>query len=133
MRRLAFAVSGFVLALGLAAPAAAQIAGRHDYGDVRVPERAGHGSRLGPDGRLPGPSAAREARALRGDIRDLRESGALSRQEARRLSREARAIGRSGGSLSAGSERAVTAQILALRSKILAAQVQPDRPRRGRR
>jgi hypothetical protein len=121
MRR--FAV--LLLALGLVAPASAQIAGRHDYGDVRTPERLGH------DGRVPGPSAAREARALRGDIRDLRDSGALSRREARRMTREARAIGRS-GSLSAGSARAVTAQLLALRSQVYAAQARPDRPRRGR-
>ncbi|HZF96208.1 MAG TPA: hypothetical protein VEZ20_15200 [Allosphingosinicella sp.] len=122
MRR--FAV--LLLALGLAAPASAQIAGRHDYGDVRAPERLGH------DGRVPGPSAAREARALRGDIRDLRDSGALSRREARRMTREARAIGRSGGSLSAGAARAVTAQLLALRSQVYAAQARPGRPRRGR-
>jgi hypothetical protein len=123
MRRLAL----LLLALGLAAPASAQIAGRHDYGDVRTPDR------LGSDGRVPGPSPAREARALRGDIRDLRESGALSRQEARRMSREARAKGRSGSGLSAGAARAATAQLLALRSQIHAAQARPDRPRRGGR
>jgi hypothetical protein len=124
MRRFAL----LLLALALAAPASAQIAGRHDYGDVRAPERLGH------DGRMPGPSPEREARALRGDIRALRESGAISRQEARRMSREARAIGRAGGSsLSAGSERAATAQLLALRSQVYAAQAWPERSRRGRR
>ena len=124
MRRFAF----LLVAFSLAAPASAQIAGRHDYGDERMPERLGH------DGRLAGPSPAREARALRGDIRDLRESGAISRREARLLSREARAIGRSGSlSLSAGAARAVTAQLLALRSRVQAAQANPERPRRARR
>ena len=125
MRR--FAVLLLLLALGISAPSSAQIAGRHDYGDVRTPERLGH------DGRVPGPSPAREARALRGDIRDLRDSGVLTRREARRMSREARAIGRSGGSLSAGAARAVTAQLLALRSQVYGAQARPDRPGRGRR
>ena len=126
MRRVLF---GLVLSSAVLAPASAQIAGRHDYGDVRTPDRLDHDGRF-----LPGPSPEREARALRGDIRDLREAGAISRREARQLSREARAIGRAGSdSLSAGSARAVTAQLLALRSRVQAAQAQPDRPRRGRR
>jgi hypothetical protein len=48
------------------------------------------------------------------------------------MSREARAIGRA-GSLSAGAARAVTAQLLALRSQVYAAQARPDQPRRSRR
>ncbi len=124
MRRFAL----LLLSLAVATPASAQIAGRHDYGDVRTPER------LGPDGRVPGPSAARESRAIRGEIRDLRDAGLLSRREARRMSREARALGHYGGaSLSAGSSRAVTAQLLALRSQVQAASVRPERARRGRR
>jgi hypothetical protein len=122
MRRLAFCV----LVLALAAPASAQIAGRHDYGDVRMPERLGH------DGGLPRAHPSREARDIRGDIRNLRESGAISRREARRLTREARAIGRIGGSsLSAGSARAVDAQILALRAQVASAPARA--PGRGRR
>jgi hypothetical protein len=117
MHRLAFCL----LALGVAAPASAQIAGRHDYGDVRMPPRLGH------DGRMPGAHPAREARDIRSDIRDLRESGAISRREARRLSREARAIGRSGDSLSPGSARAVEAQILALRARVYSAPARSER------
>lgn len=122
MRRLVLCL----IALGLAAPASAQIAGRHDYGDVRMPERLGH------DGRMAGAHPAREARDIRGDIRDLRDSGAISRREARRLSREARAIGRNSASLSAGSARAVDAQLLALRARVYAAQTRSDGAR-GRR
>lgn len=114
MRRLALLTLG--LGLALDAPASAQIAGRHDYGDVRVPDRPAYGS-------MPaGPSPAAEARDIRGDIRNLREAGAISRREARTLSREARAIARTGDSLSGGSARAVEAQLLALRSQVAAAQ-----------
>lgn len=122
MHRLAICL----IALGLAAPASAQIAGRHDYGDMRMPERLGH------DGRIAGAHPAREARDIRGDIRDLRDSGAISRREARRLSREARAIGRNSDSLSAGSARAVDAQLLALRAQVYAAQSRSVGGRRRR-
>ncbi|HYG47722.1 MAG TPA: hypothetical protein VD846_07240 [Allosphingosinicella sp.] len=73
-----------------AAPAAARIAGRHDYGPV---------SRSSPflgDSRLPGPGIGREVRDLRDRIGRARDSGHLTRAEARRLEREARAIGRLG-------------------------------------
>jgi len=121
MRRLAV----LILALAAASPAAAQIAGRHDYGDTRMPEVSSYGARPA------GPSPAAEARDIRGDIRNLRESGAISRREARTLSREARAIGRTGSSLSAGSARAVEAQLLALRSQVATAQAR--RPVTSRR
>lgn len=127
MRRLALTA---VVALALAAPASAQIVGRHDYGDVpRV-------DRLGPDGRLPGPHPAREARDIRGDIRNARDSGAISDRDARRLGREARLIGhlshrygRDGMSRSEAGE--LQARALALRSALVAAQGRRE-PRRGR-
>lgn len=121
MRRLAI----LILASTVAAPAGAQIAGRHDYGDVRVPER------LGDDGRLARPDPGLEARDIRADIRRLRDSGAISRHEARRLSREARIIGRLGnGSLTASAARSIDAQLLALRAQVYTAQARQGRGRR---
>jgi hypothetical protein len=79
----------FLALLAFAAvPAGAQIAGRHDYGPVPV------SSPFLPDSRLPGPGIGREVSDLQDRIDDARESGALSRGEAHRLGREARAIGR---------------------------------------
>lgn len=118
MRRTVLAL----LALALSAPAGAQIAGRHDYGDVRMSDR------LGPTGRVPGPSPAREAQDIRGDIRDLRESGAITRGEARRMSREAAVLART-DSLSAPAARAVEAQLLALRCRVATAQASSERNR----
>jgi hypothetical protein len=76
------------LAALLAAPAAAQIAGKHEYGPV------GAANPFLADSRLPGPGVGRELRDLDRRIDRARESGALDRGEARRLEREARAIGR---------------------------------------
>jgi hypothetical protein len=85
MRPSAFPLALLALA---ATPAAAQIAGKHEYGPVPV------SSPFLPDSRLPGPGLGREISDLQGRIDDARESGALSRREARGLEREARAIGR---------------------------------------
>jgi hypothetical protein len=119
MRRLATAFLGLTLAV----PASAQIAPRHDYGDVRMPDR------LGGDGREARPSVGREARAIRSDIDRLRSSRAISRQDAQQLSREARAIERNGGSLSPSAAVSVQAQLLALRSQVQAAQARRNRRR----
>jgi hypothetical protein len=88
MRR--FALSAFALLAFAAAPARAQIAGKHDYGPVPV------SSPFLEDSRLPGPGLGKELRDIEGRIESARDSGALSRGEARRLEREARAIGRLG-------------------------------------
>ncbi|MEA3009912.1 MAG: hypothetical protein QOJ91_1604 [Sphingomonadales bacterium] len=85
MRRSAFAFALLALA---AVPAAAQIAGRHDYGPVPP------SSPFLPDSRLPGPGIGREVRDVEGRIDRARKNGSLSRIEARRLDREARAIDR---------------------------------------
>ncbi|HEU0098483.1 MAG TPA: hypothetical protein VFQ67_06875 [Allosphingosinicella sp.] len=77
-----------LLAATTSAPAAAQIVGKRDYGPVPA------ASPFLPDSRLPGPSIGREVRDLKGRIDRARESGALPAGEARRLEREARAIGR---------------------------------------
>jgi hypothetical protein len=83
------ALSASILA-ALGAPAGAQIAGKRDYGPVPV------SSPFLADSRLPGPGVGREVRDLKGRIESARESGILSRGEARRLEREAEAIGRLG-------------------------------------
>jgi hypothetical protein len=88
MRRPAFPFLALLALTAAAAPAAAQIAGKREYGPVPA------SSPFLPDSRLPGPGIGREVRDLEGRIDRARESGALSRGEARRLDREARAIGR---------------------------------------
>lgn len=120
-----FAGPFFVLAaLALAAPAAAQIAGRP------VPEPAFRTNPFVDDGRMPGPSTRAEMRQVRRNIEQYRESGIISRREARQLRRESRRIeaaalryGRDGLS---GSERAE----LAVRSQALRSTL--PRPRAAR-
>ena len=85
MRRFALPVLTFLAA---SVAANAQIAGRHDYGPVPL------SSPFFEDSRLPGPGIGRELSDLEGRIDRARDSGALSRGEARRLEREARVIGR---------------------------------------
>ncbi len=87
MRLFAFPALAF-LAAAFAMPAAAQIAGKREYGPVPS------SSPFQADSRLPGPGIGREVRDLEGRIDRARESGRLSRGEARSLEREARAIGR---------------------------------------
>lgn len=70
----------------LQAPAQAQFVGRPDSGFEPTPDPF-----LG-DGRVPGPAAGRELRDTRRRIDRARESGALTRREARALKREARRI-----------------------------------------
>jgi hypothetical protein len=76
------------LAFAVAAPAAAQIAARHDYGTVPLADP------FLPDSRLPAPPLGKELRDIDSRINRARDRGALSGREARRLDREARAIGR---------------------------------------
>ena len=86
MRR--FALPACVLLALAAAPAGAQIAGRHDYGPVPV------SSPFLEDSRLPGPGIGKRLRDIDRRIDSARESGRLSGREARSLERENRAIGR---------------------------------------
>ncbi len=80
-----------LLAAGaLAAPASAQIAGKPDYGPVPA------ANPFLPDSRLPGPPLGKELRDIDRRIDRARDSGRISPREARRLDREARAIGRLG-------------------------------------
>jgi hypothetical protein len=77
----------FVAAL-LAAPASAQIAGKHDYGPVAP------ANPFLPDSRLPGPGLGKELGDIGRRIDRARDRGALSRREARQLEREAHLLGR---------------------------------------
>lgn len=77
-----------LLAFAFASPAAAQIAGKHDYGHVPI------ASPFLPDSRLPGPALDKDLRDIDRRIDRARDSGRLSGRDARRLDREARAIGR---------------------------------------
>jgi hypothetical protein len=86
MRSLALFASSLV-ALA-AAPAAAQIAGKRDYGPIPP------SSPFLADSRLPGPGIGKELREIDRRIDRARDSGLLSGREARRLEREARAVGR---------------------------------------
>ncbi len=102
------------LALVAAAPASAQIAGRHDYGDVPRVDRLGK-----VDSRLPGPSVQRDVADVRDRIEDARESGRISPRQARAYRREARAIralahryGRDGLSQSEAAELELRARAL---------------------
>ena len=131
MRRLPI-VSFLALALSIAAPAAAQIVGRHDYGRVGT-----YDPFLG-NGRMPGPSVGDELRDIDRRIDRARDSGSLSRREARQLRREARAIawvGRHGhGDLSASERMELTVRFQNLRDAINRPRpVDTSRgPRRGR-
>ena len=107
----------FAACLLLASPAAAQIAGRHDYEPVPIANPF-----LG-DSSLPGPGIGREMRDVRGKIHDARESGLISGREARQLRREARAIerlahayGRDG--LSQSERRELETRTLYLRGRV---------------
>jgi hypothetical protein len=87
MRRFTLPASPLLLVLA-AVPAAAQIAGNHDYGPVPV------ASPFLEDSRLPGPGIGRRLRDIDRRIDRARESGRLTSREARSLEREAMAIGR---------------------------------------
>lgn len=113
-----------LLAFALAVPAAAQIAGKHDYGPVPT------ASPFLPDSHLPGPPLGKALRDIEGRIDRARDSGRLSSREARQLDREARAVGRLarlyGQDGISPSERAeLEARAAYLRDSV-------GRPRRGR-
>ena len=108
----------------LAAPAAAQIAGKHDYGPVPT------ANPFLPDSRLPAPPLGKELHDIDSRIDSARDSGRLSGREARRLDREAHAIarlarlyGRDG--LSPSERAELEARAAYLRDSV-------NRPRRGR-
>ena len=83
LSRAALVLTASVVAM----PAAAQIAERHDYGSVGMRDP------FLPDSRLSGPGLGRELGQIRRQIDNGRDTGQLTRGQARRLQREARAIG----------------------------------------
>jgi len=110
--RLAFAC----LFLALPAAASAQIAGPHDYGPV-----APANPFLG-DSSLPGPGIYGDLRQARKNIDRARNSGFISRREARQMRREARSIERlanvySRDGLSDSEKRELETRALALRGR----------------
>ncbi|QAY75754.1 hypothetical protein [Sphingosinicella sp. BN140058] len=119
MRRLA------VLALlGLAMPATAQFAPRHDYEDV------GPANPFIGDSSLHAPPVRRELREIRSGVDHARDSGMISRGEARRLNREARQIGRLAerygrDGLSSAESRELQGRTVALRAAVARSQQPP--------
>ncbi|HEX8655437.1 MAG TPA: hypothetical protein VF693_09470 [Allosphingosinicella sp.] len=111
-----------------AAPASAQIVGRHDYGPV------GRGNPFIGDSSFGLPGFGREVRDIRDRVSDGRESGQLSQAEARQLRRDTRrlvVVGRAyrRDGLSASEAHALHAWALALQSRVNAARLVADRPR----
>ena len=82
MRKAAF----LLLALAVAAPAQADIAPR------RNPEPVAKRDLFKGNGRVPGPGIYRDVDDIRDRIDDGRDSGALTRREARHLDRQARGL-----------------------------------------
>lgn len=129
MRSLTF----FFVAALAAAPVPAQIVGRHDYGPV------GRGNPFIGDSSFGWPGFGRDVRDIRGRIRDGRESGQLSRAEARQLRRDTRRLAVAGRAyrrdgISTSEAHALQAWALALQARVNAARL-ADRqpPARGRR
>jgi hypothetical protein len=111
----------------VAAPAAAQIAGRPVYGDVPRMDRIGQA-----DSRLPGPGIGNDLRDVRGRIDDARESGRISGREARSYRREARAIGALAGRYGADGLSPWEESELELRAQALRSVIARPTARRGR-
>ena len=114
----------FLFAAALAAPASAQIAGKPDYGPVPS------ASPFLPDSRLPAPPLGKDLRDIDRRIDRARDGGLISGREARRLEREARAIGRLAriygrDGLSPSERSELEARAAYLRGAV-------NRPRRGR-
>lgn len=110
-----------------AAPAAGQIVGRAVYDDVPRVDRIGRA-----DSRLPGPGIGRDLRDVRGRIDDARESGRISRGEARGYRREARAIGALASRYGADGLSPWEERELEFRAQALRSAVARPTARRGR-
>ena len=104
----------------LADPAGAQIAERHRYEPISMPNPF-----IG-DSRLPGPGLGRDLRDIEGRIDRARDNGFLSRREARQLRREARVIASLAGryaqdGLSGSERRELENRTFYLRGRVAAA------------
>ena len=114
MHCLAVSVSALLAGVALQ-PAAAQIVGSRPPSDYRAP------SPFIGDSSLPGPAVRREVGDIRKQVGRARESGRISRREARQLDRGARLIRRlerryASDGLSASERRELEARTLHLRS-----------------
>lgn len=116
MRRLALSLS-VVLAAAIAAPASARIVGRHDHGP------APSANPFIGDSAKPPRGAGRQAYKIGERVRRARDNGLISRQEARRLSREARAIERMAARYGSDGLSQAERSELELRTQALSAAV----------
>jgi hypothetical protein len=117
----------FLSLFPLAAPATAQIVGRPVYGDVPRMDRLGRA-----DSRLPGPGIGRDLGDVHDRIDDARESGRISRGEARGYRREARAIGALARRYGADGLSPWEANELEFRARALRSAIARPTARRGR-
>ncbi|HEX8442339.1 MAG TPA: hypothetical protein VF631_01695 [Allosphingosinicella sp.] len=97
----------------IVSPAAAQFVGRPVYEPVPVASPY-----LG-DSSLPGPGIGRELRNVRRGIERARETGELTRREARQLYREARLIDRAAERYGQGGLSALERRELETRARVL--------------
>ena len=116
MRTIALFACALLASLAIQ-PAAAQIVGPRPPSDYRPPDPF-----IG-DSRLPGPSAGREVRDIRKRVHRAKESGKISKREARQLDREARLIRRlerhyASDGLSESERRELEARALYLRAAL---------------
>ena len=116
MRRLAV-LSCLLLAATMAAPASSQIVGRHEYGPAPQPNPFIGDSRLPPRG------ASRQAHKIEDRVERARDNGLISRRQARRLVREARAIERLAARYGADGLSEAERNELELRTQALSAAV----------
>ena len=119
--RILTALPHLCAAFLLAGPAAAQFVGRPVYEPV-PPAGAYSGDSI-----LPGPGIGRELRDVRRGIERARDTGELTRREARELRREARLIDRSAdrfrqGGLSASERRELETRARVLRQNLAKAR-----------
>jgi hypothetical protein len=114
-----------IACLAVSAPAGAQFVGRPTYAPVAV------ANPFLPDSRLPGPGVWREVDFLHDRIDRARDSGLISRREARRLSRETnriayRAFTYERDGLSSSEQAELTSRARAVESAISQAAVTAD-------
>jgi hypothetical protein len=117
----------FLLAVVVATPAAAQIAGRHDYGKVGI-----HDPLAQEGSNLPAPGPRRNLRHIDSRIDAARESGRITRQEARALRREARMIARLAGNFASNGLSASESAELEFRARALTGRIALPSQGRGR-
>ena len=122
MRHLAWAACLLLMTILLVSPASSQIVGPRNYGLV------GSSDPFLPDSRLPGATVGAEARQIRQRVDWLRESGAITRREARHLNREALRIAHVARHY--GHDGLSTSEVAELRARTAVLRDAVNRPRR---